>query len=100
MLNTGMLNSIFRDEIFWACHDSIDVDAFISRCKDTACTCLNKAGNDEDAVDSCKCEALQSFVVSCMEKDSTVSIENWRGLYDCRKQFHFHKIKIFNEQFK
>ncbi|KRT80045.1 hypothetical protein AMK59_6836, partial [Oryctes borbonicus] len=78
------LCSKVKDEVFSACHNVLDMDSFISLCRDKTCTCLRSVTNNETATENCRCEALQKFVVQCMQLDSTVNVENWRGSYNCR----------------
>lgn len=75
----------FRDQSFTPCARIIDVEAFISRCMETTCNCLEAANENSTAQDKCRCETLQMFVVDCLTADSNIDLLDWRMQNDCRK---------------
>lgn len=74
-----------REKTFAPCGKAIDLDTFVSHCLETTCTCLEAAGNDKSAQESCRCKTLQNFVVDCLVTDSNLELIDWRMIHDCRK---------------
>lgn len=79
-----MCNKV-KEESLQRCGQVMDVESFISRCLETTCTCLEQSLQNETAEESCKCQALQSFVDDCLSKNPNVDISNWRVEQNCRE---------------
>lgn len=62
----------------------VDVDAFVSRCLESTCNCLEGAKGNSTAEDRCRCDALQTFVVDCLTADNSIELIEWRMQNDCR----------------
>ncbi|XP_025836285.1 hemocytin [Agrilus planipennis] len=72
-----------KQGILALCNSAIDVEAFISRCLETTCNCLQEAEEDTNREDQCRCGVLQSFVVDCMTSDPSLELSDWRMQQDC-----------------
>nr|XP_023019258.1 hemocytin-like [Leptinotarsa decemlineata] len=77
-----MCNKV-KDQSLAACGKVVNTDAFISRCLETICTCLERSVDNHTAEEGCRCQALQSFVVDCLSADNTIDISDWRLQQDC-----------------
>lgn len=67
------------------CARVLDIEAFISRCLETTCTCLEHSLDNHTAEEECRCHAMQAFVVDCLSADSSIDLSDWRMQQDCRK---------------
>ncbi|XP_066254573.1 hemocytin [Euwallacea similis] len=65
------------------CAKSLDIEAFVSRCLDATCACLEKAEGNHTAEEECRCGAMQNFVVDCLSADTNIDLSDWRMQHDC-----------------
>lgn len=79
-----------RENALSSCANVIDVDAFVSRCLETTCNCLEGAQGNATALSKCRCDTLQSFVVDCLTADNSIDLLDWRMQNDCRMYLDFH----------
>lgn len=76
---------LFRDQILAPCARVLDIEAFISRCLETTCECLETNENQNHTADEeCRCATLQSFVVDCLTTEPSTDLGDWRMQMDCR----------------
>ncbi|XP_050302983.1 hemocytin [Anthonomus grandis grandis] len=77
-----MCNKV-KEQPLSQCATSIDIEAFVSRCLDSTCSCLERAEKNHTASEECRCNAMQSFVVDCLSADSSIDLSDWRMQQDC-----------------
>lgn len=72
-----------KDQTLSPCAKVVNIEAFVSRCLETTCACLENAVNDHNAEEKCRCQAMQTFVVDCLTADNTIDLSDWRMQHDC-----------------
>lgn len=72
-------NSMKSPVLFDACSAVIDLDKFVSRCLENACSCLRA----NTSYDSCRCRLLTGFVSECEAAAPRVDLSYWRTVHDC-----------------
>lgn len=75
----------FRNDVFSPCASVVDIEAFVSRCLETACACLESAERNKTTDDQCRCQTLTNFVTDCLTADNELELLDWRTQQDCRK---------------
>ncbi|RZC42307.1 hemocytin, partial [Asbolus verrucosus] len=73
----------FKDQILEPCSKVINIDAFVSRCIETTCDCLQAAANNRTAEEECRCNALQTCVMDCLTAEPNTDLSDWRMQLDC-----------------
>lgn len=74
-----MCNSARSPMLLDACSTVLDLDRFVSRCVETACSCLRGNSSYED----CRCHLLTSFVSECEAAAPKADLSDWRTIHDC-----------------
>lgn len=77
----------YREPLFAQCGGVVSVEKYISRCIETACSCLQATKSTEAG---CRCQALLGFVTQCTAADPSVDLSSWRVQHDCRKCTDIH----------
>ncbi|KAJ3643777.1 hypothetical protein Zmor_026489 [Zophobas morio] len=72
-----------KQQVLEPCHKVINRDAFITRCVETTCACLEAAAKNETAQEDCRCRTIEDFVVECLTRDPSIDISEWRTVLDC-----------------
>lgn len=95
-------NFCCRDQTFEPCAKVINVEAFISRCLETACSCLESANGSSILEDNCRCQTLSNFVVDCLTADNELELLDWRSQHDCRVYFFLYSsfLQVLNGCYK
>ncbi|XP_015177061.1 PREDICTED: hemocytin [Polistes dominula] len=73
------LCNMIKDRSFAICSDVVDLEKFLSRCLETACTCLRS----KSTYDDCRCRTLTTFVTECQANNQNIDLSTWRNIYDC-----------------
>lgn len=74
-----MCNAV-KDRSLAVCLGVVNLDKFVSRCLETACTCLQS----NSTFDDCRCRIITSFVTECQANDQDIDLSNWRNIHNCQ----------------
>ncbi|KAL1513261.1 hypothetical protein ABEB36_002690 [Hypothenemus hampei] len=72
-----------KDQPLSRCAKTLDIEAFVSRCLDSVCSCLEKSAGNHSMEEECRCTAMQTFVVDCLSSDDQIDLSDWRTHNDC-----------------
>jgi von Willebrand factor len=72
-----------KEQALEPCTRVVNKDAFISRCIETTCDCLQAAAHNHTVAEECRCRALEDFVVQCLTSEPTTDVSDWRVQLDC-----------------
>lgn len=71
-----------NDRSLAICSGVLDTEKFVSRCLESACTCLRS----NSTADDCRCQVLTTFVTECQAADQNADLSTWRTVHNCPVQ--------------
>ncbi|ENN82808.1 hypothetical protein YQE_00825, partial [Dendroctonus ponderosae] len=72
-----------KEQPLGQCGKVMDIEAFVSRCLDTTCACMERSEGNHTASEQCRCQAMQTFAIDCLSTDSSIDLSDWRMQQDC-----------------